>query len=51
MKIDNANDAELLYAFLLGLKKRVHAKVRLHNFKMLDKAAHLALDFVEFLRP
>ena len=33
------------------LKERVCAKVRLHNPKTLDEAAHLALDFAEFLCP
>ena len=36
---------------LLGLKERVHAEVRLQNPKILDEAAHLALEFAELLRP
>ena len=51
MQIDNANDAELLHAFTWGLKKRVHAKVRMCNPKTLDEAARLVLDFAELLCP
>ena len=47
MQIDNANDVELLQAFVWVLKERVHAKVRLHNPKTQDEAARLVLDFVE----
>ena len=51
MQIDNANDAELLHAFVWGLMESVCAKVRLCNPKTLDEAAQLALDFAELLRP
>ena len=47
MQIDNANDAELSHAFVWGFKERVYAEVRLRNPKILDEAAHLALDFSE----
>ena len=49
IQIDNANDAELLHAFVQGLKKKMHAEVRLGNPKTLDKAAYLALDFAKLL--
>ena len=51
MQIDNANDAELLHAFVWVLKERVHAEFRLHNPKTQDEAARLALDFSELLSP
>ena len=51
MQIDNANNAELLHAFVWGLKERVCVEVGLRNPKTLDEAAHLALNFAEFLYP
>ena len=51
MQIDNANDAELLHAFMWDLKERVRAEVRLCNPKILDEASRLALDFAELLHP
>ena len=51
MQIDNANDAELLHAFMGGFKETINAEVRLHSPKTLDKFAHLALDFAELLCP
>ena len=51
MHIDNANDAELLHAFVQGFKERVHTEVRLRNPKTLDEAARLPLDFAELLHP
>ena len=51
MQIDNANDAELLHAFVWGLMERVCTEVRLCNPKTLNEAARLELDFAELLRP
>ena len=51
MSIDNANDHELLHAFVWGLKDRLCAEVRLRNPKTLDEAARMALDFDELLKP
>ena len=51
MQIDNDNDAELLHAFMWGLKKSVHTEFRFWNPKILDEAARLALDFAELLHP
>ena len=51
MSIDDASDAELLHLFIWGLKERVRAEVRLRNPKTFDKAARMALDFDELLRP
>ena len=47
--IEHASDAELLHAFIYGLKDRVRAEVRLRNPATLTEAAHLALDFDELL--
>ena len=49
--IEHASDAELLYAFIYGLKDRVRAEVRLRNLATLTEAARLALDFDELMRP
>ena len=49
--IERASDAELLHAFIYGLKDRVRAEVRLHNPATLTEAARLALDFDELMRP
>ena len=51
MQIDNANDAELLHAFVWGLKEKVNIEVRLCKPKTLDEADHLALYFAELLHP
>ena len=51
MQIDNTNDAELLHAFVWGLKERVYMEIKLHNPKTLYEAARLALDFAELLCP
>ena len=51
MHIHNANDAELLHAFVWSLMKRVCAEVRLRNPKTLDETSRLALGFAELLRP
>ena len=51
MQIDNANDAKISHAFVWGLKERINAENRLHNPKVLDEAAHLALGFAELLHP
>ena len=47
MQINTANDAELLHAFVWGLKERLHEEFRLCNPKTLDEAAHVALNFAE----
>ena len=49
--IEHASDAELLHAFIYGLKDRVQAEVRLCNPATLTEAAHLSLDFDELMRP
>ena len=51
MQIDNVNNAELLHAFVWGLKEREHTEVRLPNPKILDEPVCLALDFAELLHP
>ena len=50
MQIDNANDAELLYDVVWGLKERLHAELKLCTLRHYE-AARLPLDFAEFLRP
>ena len=50
MQIDNANVAELLHTFVWDLKERVRVEIILHNPKILDEAARLALDFAALLR-
>ena len=49
--IEHASDAELLHAFIYGLKDRVRAEFRLCNPATLTEAARLALDFDELMRP
>ena len=49
--IEHASDAELLHAFIYGLKDRVQAEVQLHNPATLTEATRLALDFDELMRP
>ena len=49
--IEHASHAELLHAFIYGLKDRVRAEVRLRNPATLTEAARLALDFDELMRP
>ena len=49
--IEHASDAELLHAFIYGLKDRVRAEVGLHNPATLTEAVHLALDFDELMEP
>ena len=49
--IEHASDAELLHAFIYGLKDRVRAEVWLRNPATLTQAARLALDFDELMRP
>ena len=51
MRIDNANDGELLHAFIFGLKDRIQVEVHLRNPSTLAEAGHLALDIDERLRP
>lgn len=51
MSIEDANDQELLHAFVYGLRNKVRAEVCLRNPKTLEEAARLALDFDELLRP
>lgn len=51
MSIEDANDQELLHAFVYGLRDKVRAEIRLRNPKTLEEAARLALDFDELLRP
>ena len=49
--IEHASDAELLHAFIYGLKDRVRAEVWLRNPATLTEAARLALDFDELMWP
>ena len=49
--IEHASDAELLHAFIYGLKDRVQAEVWLRNPAALTEAAHLILDFDELMQP
>ena len=49
--LEHASDAELLHAFIYGLKDRVRAEVRLRNPATLTEAVRLALDFDELMRP
>ena len=49
--IEHASDAELLHAFLYGLKDRVRAEVWLRKPATLTEAARLALDFDELMQP
>ena len=49
--IEHASDAELLHAFIYGLKDRVQAEVRLHNPATLTEGARHALDFDELMWP
>ena len=49
--IEHTSDAELLHAFIYGLKDRVRPEVWLRNPATLTEAARLALDFNELMRP
>ena len=49
--IEHASDAELLHAFIYGLKDRVRAEVRLRKPATLTDAARLALGFDELMWP
>ena len=49
--IEHGSDAELLHAFIYGLKDRVQAEVWLRNPTTLTEAACLALDFDELMQP
>ena len=51
LRISDASLAELLHAFIWGLKDRVEAELWLRNPSMYTEAACMALDINEHLRP
>ena len=51
LRISNASQAELLHAFIWGLKDHLEAELHLRNPSTYTKAAHMALDIDEYLCP
>ena len=51
LRISDASLAELLHAFIWGLKDRVKAELRLRNPSTYAEAACMALDIDECLHP
>ena len=51
LRISDASQGKLLYAFIWGLKDRTKAELYLRSPSMYDEAACMALDTDECLRP
>ena len=51
LRISDASPAELLHAFIWGLKDRVKAELHLRNPSIYAEAARMALDINEHLHP
>ena len=51
ISIKNSSEHKLLHAFIYSLKEKVQAEVWLRDYKTLEEASRLALDFDELLRP
>ena len=49
LRSSDASPAELLHAFIWGLKDRVKAELRLRNPNTYAEVAHMALDINEHL--